>query len=88
MPAGKPDPAVYRLAAERMNLMEDQLLVLEDAPSGVQAAKAAGMRCIGVSSNGRAQALRQAGADYIISNFLDLSTKKLSQLFVSMSNVG
>jgi HAD superfamily hydrolase (TIGR01509 family) len=75
--AGKPDPAAYRLAADRMNLDADQLLVLEDAPSGVQAAKAAGMRCIGVSSNGRADVLRQAGADQVISDFVDLSMEKL-----------
>jgi HAD superfamily hydrolase (TIGR01509 family) len=77
---GKPDPAAYLLAAERMNLTADQLLVLEDAPSGVQAAKAAGMRCIGVSSNGRAGVLRQAGADQVIPNFVDLSLEKLLTL--------
>lgn len=83
---GKPDPSVYRLAAERMNLEPNHLLVLEDAPSGVQAAKAAGMRCIGVSSNGRAGALRQAGADHVIPNFLVLSSETLIKLFVSMPN--
>jgi HAD superfamily hydrolase (TIGR01509 family) len=85
VPAGKPDPAAYRLAAERMNLMADQLLVLEDAPSGVQAAKAAGMRCIGVSSNGRAQTLRQAGADQVIPDFVDLSVEKLARLLETMA---
>lgn len=85
VPAGKPDPAAYRLAAERMNLMADQLLVLEDAPSGVQAAKAAGMRCIGVSSNGRAQTLRQAGADQVIPDFVDLSVEKLTRLLETMA---
>ncbi|MCU1297250.1 MAG: haloacid dehalogenase superfamily protein [Acidobacteriaceae bacterium] len=75
--AGKPDPAAYRLAADRMNLRPDKLLALEDAPMGVQAAKAAGMRCIGVSSNGGAEALRRAGADYVIPDFLDLSMEKL-----------
>jgi len=78
--SGKPDPSVYRLAAERMNLAPRQLLVLEDAPSGVQAAKAAGMRCFGVSSNGRTEALRQAGADYVIPDFVDLSVTRLLQL--------
>jgi beta-phosphoglucomutase len=75
--AGKPDPAVYRLAAEQLNLGSSQILVLEDAPSGVQAAKAAGMRCVGVTSNGRAEALRRAGADHIIPDFVDLSTEEL-----------
>lgn len=77
VPAGKPDPSVYLLAAEHMNLEPDQLVVLEDAPCGVQAARAAGMRCIGISNNGRAKALRDAGADQVILNFVDLSMKKL-----------
>jgi HAD superfamily hydrolase (TIGR01509 family) len=75
--AGKPDPAVYNLAAQRMNLSPNKLLVLEDAPCGVQAAKSAGMRCVGVSTNGRAEMLRQCGAEFVIPNFLDLSVETL-----------
>jgi beta-phosphoglucomutase len=78
--AGKPDPAVYKLAAQRMNLSPRQLLVLEDAPCGVQAAKAAGMRCVGVSTNGRAEMLRQCGAELVIPDFLDPSIETLLQL--------
>jgi HAD superfamily hydrolase (TIGR01509 family) len=78
--AGKPDPAVYNLAAQRMNLSPEKLLVLEDAPCGVQAAKSAGMRCIGVSTNGRAEMLRQCGAEFVIPNFLDLSVETLLHL--------
>jgi len=77
VPAGKPDPSVYRLAAERMRVSSKQLLVLEDAPCGVRAAQAAGMRCIGIASNGRADALRQAGAEAIIPNFLQFSVKNV-----------
>jgi len=67
-----------------MNLSPDELLVLEDAPCGVQGAKSAGMRCFGVTSNGRMEALRRAGADHIISNFLDLSIEKLLQLWIAI----
>jgi HAD superfamily hydrolase (TIGR01509 family) len=77
--AGKPDPGVYTLASERMNLPPEDLLVLEDAPCGVRAAKSAGMRCIGISSNGRAEALRQAGADFVIPGFAELSLAKLAE---------
>jgi len=77
--AGKPDPAVYKLVAQRMNLAPKKLLVLEDAPCGVQAAKCAGMRCIGVSRNGRAEMLRQCGAEFVIPDFLDRSIEKLLQ---------
>jgi beta-phosphoglucomutase len=78
--AGKPDPEVYRLVAERMKLSPEKLLVLEDAPCGVQAAKSAGMRCVGVSTNGRAELLRQCGAELVIPDFLDSSIETLLQL--------
>jgi HAD superfamily hydrolase (TIGR01509 family) len=83
--AGKPDPAVYRLASERMNRLPETLLALEDAPSGVRAAKSAGMRCIGVAANGRSDALLRAGADHVIPNFLDLSVKKMLTLWTGMT---
>jgi HAD superfamily hydrolase (TIGR01509 family) len=75
--AGKPDPAVYKLVAQRMNLDPEKLLVLEDAPCGVQAARSAGMRCVGVGTNGRSEMLRRCGAEFVIPNFLDLSIEKL-----------
>jgi len=83
--SGKPDPATYTLASERMNLSPNELLVLEDAPCGVRAAKAAGMRCIGVSSNGRAEALRQAGADSVIPSFADMQIDKLTRLWTTIA---
>jgi beta-phosphoglucomutase len=83
--AGKPDPAVYRLASERMNLLPSSLLAVEDAPCGVQAAKFAGMRCIGISSNGRAEALHQAGADRVISDFVNLDIDELRQLWPAIT---
>jgi HAD superfamily hydrolase (TIGR01509 family) len=45
---GKPDPAAFLIAAERLNKMPEECLVLEDATNGVEAAKAAGMKVIGV----------------------------------------
>jgi HAD superfamily hydrolase (TIGR01509 family) len=76
--AGKPDPAVYRLAAERMNMPPERLLAIEDAPCGVRAAKAAGLRCVGIASNGRAEELLRSGAHRIIPNFVNFSLDQLS----------
>ena len=45
---GKPAPDVYLLSARRLGLPPAQCLALEDAPNGVLAAKAAGMRCVAV----------------------------------------
>jgi beta-phosphoglucomutase len=75
---GKPDPAVYTLVSQRMNLSPEKLLVFEDAPCGIQAAKSAGMRCIGVSTNGRSEILLQCGAEVIVPDFLNLSIETLS----------
>lgn len=43
----KPDPAIYLLAAEKLGVLPGECVVLEDATSGVTAAKAANMYCIG-----------------------------------------
>jgi beta-phosphoglucomutase len=50
---GKPDPEVYLLAAERVGVVPDQCIVVEDAIAGIEGARAAGMRGIGVSHNGK-----------------------------------
>jgi beta-phosphoglucomutase len=79
--AGKPDPAIYRLAAARMHEEPDRLLAVEDAVSGVKAARGAGMRCIGVAHNGRADLLHLAGANPIIEDFRTLSLEQLEACF-------
>ncbi|MDX9753898.1 MAG: HAD family phosphatase [bacterium] len=48
----KPDPAGYRMAAERLNLPPEACLVFEDSTVGVQAAKGAGMPCVALQRPG------------------------------------
>ena len=45
---GKPDPAIYVLAAQRLGVQPARCLAIEDSPSGVQSARAAGMAVLGV----------------------------------------
>lgn len=45
---GKPAPDIYLLACERLHVRPDEALALEDTPSGIGAAKAAGLACIAV----------------------------------------
>jgi HAD superfamily hydrolase (TIGR01509 family) len=85
VPAGKPDPSVYRLASEQMKCAPEDLLVLEDAPCGVQAARSAGMHCIGVATNGRTEALLHAGADCVIPDFVGLSVEKMLDLWTAIN---
>jgi beta-phosphoglucomutase len=77
---GKPNPAIYRMAARRLNLAGEDLLALEDAPCGVEAAIGAGMRCMGVADSSKAESLRQAGADHVIADFVGLSVRTLEKL--------
>lgn len=50
---GKPDPQVFLLSAQRVGVAPQHCAVIEDAPVGVAAAHAAGMKCIAIASTGR-----------------------------------
>jgi len=56
----KPDPELFLVAASRMGISPASCVVFEDAPNGVQAAKAAGAKCIAVTNSTEAVNLRQA----------------------------
>jgi len=82
--SGKPDPAIYRLVAERLHEAPENVLAVEDAVSGVKSARAAGMRCLGIASGERAETLRAAGADPVVCDFQSLSLEQLEASFVSL----
>ena len=48
---GKPDPEIYLLVARELAVSPEQCLVIEDSPTGVKAALAAGMACIAVTTD-------------------------------------
>jgi beta-phosphoglucomutase len=77
---GKPDPGIYRLAAERLGEDPSNLLAIEDAASGVQAANGAGMRCVGIATAERAEKLRAVGASPVVPDFRSLTLADLNQL--------
>jgi HAD superfamily hydrolase (TIGR01509 family) len=60
----KPFPDIFELAAARLGLRCDRCLVIEDAPSGIQAGKTAGAMCLGLTTTFDETTLRQAGADW------------------------
>lgn len=78
---GKPDPEIFVRAAEHLNLRPQSLLVVEDAVSGVKAAKSAGMKCLGIASGGRSEQLLAAGADRVVSDYRQISLQEVQQLF-------
>lgn len=67
----KPDPEIFLKAAETAGVPPEASLVIEDAVSGVQAAKAAGMKCIAVTTSFKRKVLLAAGADYVIDKLYD-----------------
>jgi len=78
---GKPDPDIFRKAADRLGSPYSDLLVCEDAISGVQAAKAAGIKCLGIADHARADELLEAGAERVVANFASTSLPQLEELF-------
>ena len=72
---GKPSPAIYFLAAEKLGLKPEDCVVVEDAANGVIAAKDAGMKCIAITTtHAKAQLHR---ADVIIDSFENLNIQQL-----------
>lgn len=61
----KPHPEIFLTAAARLGCVPAQCLVIEDSASGVRAAKAAGCRCLALTTSLDATALRREGADYV-----------------------
>jgi beta-phosphoglucomutase len=76
---GKPDPQVFLLAAERIGLAPPRCLVIEDAAAGVAAAKAAGMKCVGLASPGRDPAA-VARADRVVASLRDIAVSEVLRL--------
>ncbi|MGE5610599.1 MAG: HAD family hydrolase [Bacillota bacterium] len=68
----KPDPQAFLLAAQRLGLDARRCLVVEDAPNGIRAGKAAGARCLGLTTSFDAETLRKAGADWIAKDLAEV----------------
>jgi len=79
---GKPHPAIFVKAAQQLRMDSSQLVAFEDAPSGVKAAKAAGMLCVGIAQPDLASTLLDAGAIHVAPDFRSLSCSKVQELFV------
>lgn len=74
---GKPDPQVFLVAAERAGVAPKRTVVFEDAGVGIQAAKAAGMYAVGITTTNPSQILWDAGADEVVEHFRELDVARL-----------
>ncbi len=75
---GKPSPDIYLLSANKLNTSPKECIVIEDAPKGIKAAKAAGMKCVGITTTFKKDLLK--GADIIIKDLSEFpdAIKRLS----------
>jgi beta-phosphoglucomutase len=72
----KPDPEIFRTAAQKLNLNPAHCLVVEDAVNGVAAAKAAGARCLALMTSFTKDQLK--GADWFAPNLAGAPSQVLA----------
>ena len=86
---GKPNPEPYLKGAEILGLPATECVVIEDAPAGIRAAKAAGARVIALQTTERDEFLREAGADWIVKDCDALrvgNSARDGEIFLTLSN--
>lgn len=74
---GKPDPEVFLVAAQKAGVAPGHAAVFEDAPVGIQAAKAAGMYAVGVGTTHNLESLERAGADEVVERLTGYNAQRL-----------
>ena len=77
---GKPAPDCFLLAAERAGLRPRNCVVVEDAPVGIQAARAANMKPIGFVGTHPADRLAKAGAAETVERLAEITPRVVSDL--------
>ena len=75
---GKPDPQVFLLAAERLEVAPARCAVIEDAFHGIEAANRAGMTSIGLTSTTTREAL--SAADLVVDRLEELTPERIRSL--------
>ena len=76
---GKPAPEIFLLAAKNIGTSSEESVVFEDAKLGVEAAKAGGMKCVGIDRTGTPKLLKKA--DILVKDLAEVDYEKLAGLF-------
>ena len=89
--ACKPDPMCYSTGLAKLNekrqrerslpLLPAECLAIEDSPPGIQSARAAGMRTLGITNTVSADALRAAGADVVSASLADWNAAAVNLVY-------
>jgi sugar-phosphatase len=69
---GKPDPEPYLKGAQFLGVPASDCIVIEDAPAGIRAGKAAGARVLALRTTATDAELQQAGSDWIVDDLTEL----------------
>jgi hypothetical protein len=78
-PRGKPDPEIFLTGARELDAPPETCFVVEDAVSGVQAAKAGELAALGLARAEDAEILAAAGADLVVTTLDDVDIDGLSE---------
>ncbi|MDZ4829960.1 MAG: HAD family phosphatase [Phycisphaerae bacterium] len=76
---GKPDPECFLTAAARLQIPPARCVVIEDAPAGIAAAMAAGMRCVAITSKGH-RSESQRDAHLVVGSLRELTPERMADL--------
>lgn len=77
---GKPDPEVFLTAAARLGATPERSIVVEDAAAGIEAARRAGIKCIGVSDP-------TLQADVVVASLTDLPRDAIDRLLAAHKSI-
>jgi beta-phosphoglucomutase len=75
---GKPNPEIFLLAASELHVAPAQCVVVEDAPAGIEAARAGNMAALGVARHDDAALLLAAGADLVVTSLDEVAVDELA----------
>ncbi|MHA1689458.1 MAG: HAD family hydrolase [Promethearchaeota archaeon] len=74
----KPEPEVFLLAAEKLNIGPSKCVVIEDAPVGIEAARRAEMKCIALTTTHEEEELKDA--DLVIKDLTEITVQNIINL--------
>ena len=77
---GKPHPEIFTKAHEALGLKAEECIVVEDAVNGILAGKAAGCKCLAITTTATAEVLTEAGASLCVDDYTLLTIDDLKAL--------
>ena len=77
--SSKPHPEIYQIAAKKLGVEPSECVAVEDATTGVESAKRAGMKCVAITSSFPKAELHNT--DLVVDSFEELNIEKLRGLF-------